>query len=179
MESEKLSLLLQELDGMPRQLKLLVQRFCESKLSWKPSDWTGMPSESFSAIEQTCHLRDIEIDGYQERFRKTVNENEPVLHSIDGYRLAEERQYQLQDSEVVLEQFSKARQQTVELIRGFSVYDLDRKCVFENAGEITLTSLIYFLISHDQQHLSGLNWLLAKIEAQNRTENNRVSAKKY
>jgi hypothetical protein len=29
----------------------------------------------FSALEQACHLRDIEIDGYQVRLRRTCQES--------------------------------------------------------------------------------------------------------
>lgn len=95
-----------------------------------------------------------------------MNEDCPNLASIDGYALAEKCAYHLQMIDVDLDEFRQARQQTIELISGFSEFDFTRKSVFEGYGEVTLLSLIYFLRSHDLQHLSGLNWLLGKIEAE-------------
>jgi hypothetical protein len=60
---------------------------------WRPDSWEGIPSERLTAIEQVCHVRDIEIDGYHMRFRRTLTEDRPVLPDIAGESLAEERQY--------------------------------------------------------------------------------------
>ncbi len=32
-------------------------------IHWAPASWDGVPSEPLTAIEQLCHVRDIEIDG--------------------------------------------------------------------------------------------------------------------
>jgi hypothetical protein len=37
--------------------------------------------------------------------------------------------------------------------------------MFEGYGRVTLRGLVHYLCSHDQQHLSGLQWLLGKIDA--------------
>jgi hypothetical protein len=34
---------------------------------WRPDSWEGMPSERLTAMEQICHVRDIEVDGYHVR----------------------------------------------------------------------------------------------------------------
>jgi len=41
--------------------------------NWSPPSWEGVPSEPLSAIEQVCHVRDIEIDGYHVRFHRTLS----------------------------------------------------------------------------------------------------------
>ena len=61
--------------------------------NWKPDSWEGIPSEPFSAIEQICHVRDIEVDGYHERFRRALQETNPTLENVDGETLAVERAY--------------------------------------------------------------------------------------
>jgi hypothetical protein len=33
-----------------------------------------VPSEPLTAIEQVCHVRDIEIDGYHRRFHRALDE---------------------------------------------------------------------------------------------------------
>lgn len=163
MEIENINLLLDEIAQMPSEIENILENFPQNQLSWKPGSWEGIPSESFSAIEQICHLRDIEIDGYQVRFQRVVSENNPTLVSLDGYELAKEREYHLQNLDVVLQEFRQARRQTIELIKSFPDPDFKRKGFFEGYGEVNLLSLIYFLRSHDLQHLSGLNWLLGKI----------------
>ena len=166
MKTKKTEFLLNELASAPNEFERISQRFPKDQLNWKPQSWEGIPSETFSALEQICHLRDIEIDGYQVRFRRIVSENYPTLGSIDGYELAEKRQYQRQNIDIVLNEFRRARNQTIEMIKDFSATDFQRKGVFEGYDEVTLLSLLYFLRSHDWQHLSGLSWLLGKLEAE-------------
>ena len=64
-----------------------------------------MPSEPFTALEQICHIRDIEIEGYQVRIRRTLEEREPFLPSIDSETIARQRQYGAADPAEVFAQF--------------------------------------------------------------------------
>ena len=124
-----------------------------------------MPSEAFTALEQVCHVRDIEIDGYHVRFRRTLDEDSPTLASIDSEALARERHYAHADAARMFAEFRAARARTVELLRELGDAQLRRRAVFEGYGAVTLRGLAHYLCSHDQQHLSGLQWLLGKIEA--------------
>jgi hypothetical protein len=130
---------------------------------WAPPSWDGIPSERFTAIGQVCHLRDIEIDGYHVRLSRTLREDRPLLESIDGESLARERAYATSDASDALATFRTARAQTVELVAGLSPRQLARTAVFAEHGMVTLRSLVHLLCSHDQQHLAGLQWLLARI----------------
>ena len=133
---------------------------------WAPPSWDGVPSEAFTAIEQVCHVRDIEIEGYQVRFRRTLNEVAPLLASIDSETLAKQRDYGRSDATRALAEFRAARAQTLDLLRGLDASRLQRRAVFEGYGPVTLRALVHYLCSHDQQHLAGLQWLLGKIEAE-------------
>jgi hypothetical protein len=62
-------------------------------IHWRPDSWEGIPSEHLTVIEQICHIKDIEIDGYQARFRRTLTEDHPILPDMPGELLAEERKY--------------------------------------------------------------------------------------
>ncbi len=132
---------------------------------WAPPSWDGVPSEPLTAIEQLCHVRDIEIEGYQLRFRRTLDETNPTLGSIDTEGLARDRCYRDADARAVLAAFRAARAETVALLAALTHAQLDRRAVFEGYGAVTLRGLIHYLCSHDQQHLAGLQWLLGKIEA--------------
>jgi hypothetical protein len=133
---------------------------------WTPPAWDGVPSEPFTALEQVCHVRDIEVDGYHVRFRRTLDEARPLLVSIDSEALARERNYGAADAARMLEEFRRARAQTVELLASLSEEQFKRQAEFEGYGALTLRSLTHYLCSHDQQHLAGLQWLLGKIEAE-------------
>lgn len=137
---------------------------------WAPPSWDGIPSEHFTAIEQLCHVRDIEVEGYQERIRRTLEEEHPLLPSIDSEPLAIERRYGGAEADAVLHAFREARSRTVETIARLDDQQLARTAEFEGYGALTLRSLVHYLCSHDQQHLAGLQWLLGKIEAARATQ---------
>ncbi|MFC3551343.1 DinB family protein [Lysobacter cavernae] len=132
---------------------------------WAPPSWDGIPSEPFTAIEQVCHVRDIEVEGYHVRFRRTLQEANPMLPSIDSEAVTRERNYAAENADDALAAFRQARAGTIELISSLSAQQLARTAVFEGYGPLTLRSLVHYLCSHDQQHLAGLQWLLGQIEA--------------
>ncbi len=97
------------LAAFPAALEKHYALFPASCVHWKPPSWDGVPSEPFTAIEQVCHVHDIEIEGYQARFRRTLAEDTPRLPSIDSETLAQQRGYARSDAQQVLAQFRAAR----------------------------------------------------------------------
>lgn len=155
------------LAAFPDALERHYSLFPASVVHWSPSSWEGVPSEAFTAIEQVCHVRDIEIEGYQERIRRTLEEDTPLLPSIDSEAVARQRDYGSSDARQALADFRAARSRTLTLLRSLDDGQLARRAVFEGYGPVTLRGLVHYLCSHDQQHLAGLQWLLGKIEAGN------------
>ena len=153
------------LEAFPRELEKHYAAFPPEFVHWAPPSWDGVPSEPFTAIEQICHVRDIEIEGYQVRFRRTLDETSPLLPSIDSETVAKERDYGRENAAQVFAQFRAARVQTLALLGGLDETQLERHAEFEGYGPVTLRGLIHYLCSHDQQHLAGLQWLLGKIDA--------------
>ncbi|KQW58287.1 DinB family protein [Variovorax sp. Varisp85] len=156
---------LSALAAFPSQLEAHYAAIPTAFRHWAPPSWEGVPSEAFTAIEQLCHVRDIEIEGYHVRFRRTLQETHPTLASIDSEPLAIARAYGTADAAKVLADFRMARVQTMEIISSLSDAQLARTAVFEGYGPLTMRSLIHYLCSHDQQHLAGLQWLAGKIDA--------------
>src|SRR5262245_30069486 len=89
------------LRNFPQQLEAHYASIPHEFKHWAPPSWEGVPSEPFTAIEQICHVRDIEIDGYQVRFRRTLSEANPWLPAVDSEVLAKERSYATADAEAV------------------------------------------------------------------------------
>ncbi len=162
--SPTLAVTLATLARFPTELEQHFAAFAPRYAHWSPASWEGVPSEPFTAIEQLCHVRDIEIEGYQVRIRRTLDETNPLLPSIDSETLARERGYANADASVVLAEFRAARARTLELIRALDETQLGRPAVFDGYGPVTLRGLVHYLCSHDQQHLAGLQWLLGKSE---------------
>jgi hypothetical protein len=157
---------LRSLAAFPDQLEHHYDLIPERYKAWSPESWDGVPSEALTAIEQVWHILDIEVEGYQRRFRRTLAETHPVLESLDTYALVRERRYKERDGGRALSAFRKARAGTVELIGSLRPDQYLRTATFEGYGPVTLRALIHYLCSHDQQHLAGLQWLLGKIASE-------------
>ena len=154
------------LAAFPDQLEAHFAAFPPEFRHWAPPSWDGVPSEALTALEQVCHVRDIETLGYQVRIRRTLTEVEPLLASIDTDALVRERAYAREEPARVLASFRAARAVTMAMISDLTDAQLARTAVFEGYGPLTLRSLIHYLCSHDQQHLAGLQWLLGKAHAE-------------
>lgn len=155
---------LKALEAFPSQLEDHYAAIPVEFRHWAPDSWEGIPSEAFTAIEQICHVRDIEIEGYQIRFRRTLEEHNPLLASIDSESIAKARSYRSQDVSEVFACLKQARKNSILLLCDLSAEQWEREAFFEGYGPVTLRALVHYLCSHDQQHLSGLQWLLGKIE---------------
>lgn len=149
----------------PEQLEQMYHSVPKDYARWSPESWEGIPSETFTAIEQICHVRDIEIDGYRIRLKRMLEETNPSLESIDSYAIAQQRNYSAADPLDVLNTFKSARHLTVQSLQGLTETQLSRAGWFEGYGQLTVRALIHYLCSHDQQHLSGMQWLLGKIDS--------------
>jgi DinB superfamily len=156
---------LSSLRSFPDQLEEHFAEVPRGYLDWRPASWDGIPSEHFTAIEQLCHVRDIEIDGYHVRLRRMLDETAPLLVGIDSEALAGPRRYSEADPSTVITAIRAARATTVEIVSGLGEAELRRDGSFEGYGRLTLKALIHYLCSHDQQHLAGIEWLLGQIDS--------------
>ena len=157
--------MLDALAAFPRQLAAYYAEVPPAFVNWAPSDWTGIPSERFTALEQLWHVHDVEIDGYHQRFRRILDEDHPFLPDLGSEALAQARGYATREAAPALEGFRVARERTVALLSALDGAQLSRTALFEDYGPVSTRGLVHFLCSHDQQHLAGLQWLLGKIDA--------------
>ena len=158
---------LEALAAFPDRLEAHYGAIPDGYQLWTPSSWATCPSEHYPALEQLCHVRDIETDGYHVRFVRVLKEEHPYLPGVDGDRLKIERTYADADAREVLKTFRQAREETLEVLATVSQAQWDRTAEFENYGPTTLRGLVHYLCSHDQQHLAGLQWLCGQITAAN------------
>src|SRR5947209_5610128 len=154
--------LLEFLAATPGNVRQLSQGIAADELKRKPS------TDEFSFLENVCHLRDIEQEGYTVRISKLLNERDPVLPDIDGARLARERDYNSEDFETALREFERLRENNVRVLSLLSAESLNRSGVFEGVSTINLKTLADMMREHDEAHraeLKGLRDCLSKSEA--------------
>jgi hypothetical protein len=117
------------------------------------------PGDQFSVVEQVCHLRDIEIDGYQARINRILEEDRPVLADINGAQLAVEREYNQQQLEPALQEFATARRMNLQIVKGLAEEALLREGDLDGVGSISLAQLLQMMREHDEGHLQELTAL--------------------
>jgi len=122
-------------------------------------------ADAFSAVEQACHLRDIETEGYLLRARRMVAEDNPQLADIDGGKLAAERDYLLQDLAAAISIFAASREATLSILQNATPAECLRRGRFGAAKEITLAELAGMMRTHDAEHLAELEALCARLDA--------------
>ncbi|MEP6570648.1 MAG: DinB family protein [Acidobacteriota bacterium] len=132
--------------------------------------WQNSPDE-FSALDNICHLRDLELQGYAPRIRRILAETDPALADFDGARVAAESNYNEQQPAVALQEFQTARQENVETFRGVAEEQLAREGTLAGVGKITLKRLAELMREHDEGHLEDVRVLTERI--QRRRESNR------
>jgi hypothetical protein len=157
MKLADLPTLLDALRKTPVAVARLLNGLSGDQLTWKPA-----PGE-FSMLENVCHLRDIEQDGYLIRVRRLLLENNPELQDLDGDRLASERRYNQQDIAAAHTAFTSARKLTVKSLAGVTEADLLRGGSMERIGRVTLGSMLENLRDHDAEHLRLMRELRARL----------------
>ena len=162
------SSLLETLAQMPDQLARAFQQVPVADRRWAPPSFEGIPGERFVAADQVLHVLDIEELGYQVRLQRTLSEERPDLVSLDSYELAHERDYAQRDPVAALDAIRAARARTLEILGNVTSQQLTRRATFGEYGEVSLLGLVHFLISHDQQHLACLQWLLGRLASRDR-----------
>lgn len=159
--------LIESLARTPEEVAALVSGLSPQALIAKNS-----PDE-FSVLENVCHLRDIEIEGYSLRINRILNENNPLLPDIDGGLLAIERNYNRQLLTEALDDFRKARQGNVSALAGLNNDHFAREGVMEGVGKVSLGKLLLMMRDHDDGHLDELRVIR---NAANRNQNTSASS---
>jgi FMN phosphatase YigB (HAD superfamily) len=106
----------------------------------------------WSLTEILCHLRDTEREVNMPRLRMMLELNEPFIPARDTDSWAAERDYRNQDATQAVQDFTKARMQTVDVLRNLTD-EWKRKARHAIFGPTDLQELIKFMIEHDKLHI--------------------------
>ena len=125
--------------------------------------------DEFSVLENICHLRDLELQGYTPRIRRILAESNPSLADFDGARVAAESSYNNEQPDFALQAFQTARRENVEVLRALTERQLKREGTLDGVGTITLRRLAEMMREHDEGHLEDLR-VLSQLLRQSRKE---------
>ncbi|HXD30026.1 MAG TPA: DinB family protein [Pyrinomonadaceae bacterium] len=142
--------LLDRLARTPDEIASRIVGLSEAQLRRRKS------GDEFSVVENVCHLRDLEIEGYGVRINRILAEDEPALADFDGGKIAAERDYNRQDLDSALHAFRTARTHNVQQMRKINVEGFDRIATLDGVGRITLRALLRLMREHDDGHLQTL-----------------------
>jgi hypothetical protein len=155
MSSEEFNELLSTLAATPAKIQCLLENISDEQLHRRPAEG------EFSCLENVCHLRDIEAEGYTTRINRILKEDRPLLADIDGGRLAVEREYNKQDVNEALRAFARARTESASVLTDLGPEELSREGTLEGVGIIKLAELLVMIRDHDASHLKDIEQALS------------------
>ncbi|HEY4769046.1 MAG TPA: DinB family protein, partial [Myxococcales bacterium] len=103
-----------------------------------PDALVRLRSGPFALVEHAWHIADLEREGFGERVRRLIAEEDPFLPDFDGERIAREREYLKLELAPAVAAFAAAREQTLRSLRAVSRGQLARSGRQEGVGTITL-----------------------------------------
>jgi hypothetical protein len=107
--------------------------------------------ETFCLIEQACHLRDLEREGYAARLQRMLEESHPSLAGFEGDVVARERNYMVQDPRDAAAEFAIARAAFIARAEKLGEGELARTASF-GGRTITIRDLLSMMVDHDEGH---------------------------
>jgi DinB family protein len=147
------------LSATPERAAHLTRGLSEEQLSRKPNP------EFFSLRENVLHLRDIDVEGYEKRIGRILNESSPVLEDVNGGQLARERDYNAQPLEPALVELALSRAASLGRLQKCQESDLERTAEMQGSGIVTLRRLLEMWMRHDAEHLLDMEELRRAVEA--------------
>jgi len=128
-----------------------------------PDALVRVRSGPFALLEHAWHIADLEREGFGERVRRLIAEEDPFLPDFDGEGIAREREYLKLDLAPAIAAFTAAREQTLRSLRAVSGRQWARSGRQEGVGTITLTEVPWRILDHDFAHLNEIADLLADL----------------
>lgn len=117
------------------------------------------PGDEWTLGMVMCHLRDVELEVHQPRFRAVLAEKAPFLSGVDPDQWAISRQYHLADGQEAWETFLAARAETISLLYQLPTADWQRSGNHAFFGTTTLQELLSITVQHDTVHLQQIETL--------------------
>ena len=149
---------LEKMAAMPAFVEAALEVASPDELVYRPGEG------EFSLVEQACHLRDLEREGYLPRVRRVLAEERPALASFDGAAVARSRDYLAEDAHRAAREFAAARRELVALLAPLGDEELAREATFEGR-RVCLADVVAMIVEHDRGHREEIEALADALES--------------
>ena len=124
-------------------------------------NWQRRPAPGqWSLTEVMCHLRDVEREVHQVRFRALLTKNDVFLAGVKSDDWAEQRGYWQQNGRQALIDFVTARGETADLLQNLDETLWQRSGNHAFFGQTTMHELLFLVVRHDRTHWQQLSRLV-------------------
>jgi hypothetical protein len=124
-------------------------------------DWSWRPApDEWSLTEILSHLRDVERDVHQARFRLVMGSSNAFLAGVAADEWAVERNYQANGGPAVREEYLVARGETVAMLRRLTPADWSRQGEHAFLGPTSMHELLHLVTRHDDLHWEQIKGIL-------------------
>jgi hypothetical protein len=141
--------LFKQLEDNARIISNLTHGISNERARWRPDP------DSWSVLEVINHLYDEEYDDFRERLDCILHHPESPWRRIDVHGRVTEREYNKRDLEESVQNFRKAREESLSWLREMESPDWDAtwKAPF---GQITAGDMFSSWVAHDILHIRQL-----------------------
>lgn len=124
-------------------------------------NWAYRPSDAeWSLTEIACHLRDVEHEVHQARYRALINGDGAFLPGVDADQWAIPRNYRAQNCPTAFSDFLSARDETIALLATLPPEVWARQGQHTYFGPTSLRELVYLAVQHDRVHRQQIEALI-------------------
>ncbi len=132
-------------------------------LEYADVDWAWRPAaEEWSLTEVMCHLRDVEREVHQERFRALIEKENPFIQGVSADEWAESRQYKLENGLNAMKEFLLARNSTIEMLDKLDEDTWHKEGRHAFLGQTSTHEILSLVVRHDDIHWQQISRLLEK-----------------
>ena len=118
------------------------------------SAWTREPTpDDWALTEIMCHLRDTEREIHQLQVKLLTEQDEPFIPRPDTAVWASQRDYLHEDGPSALVEFTKARIETLAILKSVKADDWTRKARHAIFGPTNFFEIVGFMADHDRMHV--------------------------
>lgn len=125
--------------------------------------WNVRPTpHEWSLVEAVCHLRDVEKEVHQPRFRAMIASDNAFLSGVDADQWVDERDHLQENGPAALQAFLDARAETIALLKQAPAATWTHYARHAFFGPTTLQELVHLAVKHDAEHWQQLQKLVTK-----------------
>jgi len=141
--------LFQELTDSTEMIKALLTGISQEESQVKPAP------ESWSILEVTCHLYDVEREDFREHLDFILHRQNEEYHAIDPQDWIMARKYNQQSLNEMKEKFFEERVKSLSWLRGLSATDWNTTYT-SLFGSMSAGEMFASWIAHDNLHIRQL-----------------------